>query len=107
MSANVGMTLIACGFVQYNAGVPTFTWQNGGFVNAITDTGVGLATITLDVEVDPDEGIVQCVASSATADDNACADHSSDTTILVTLGDGAGAASDHDFWISVYEREFR
>ena len=107
MSANIGMTLVAAGFVQYAGGVPSFTWQNGGFVDAIVDTAAGIATITLMHEVDPLEGFIACVASTAVADNNVCIDHTTDTTIIATGGTGGAAAADNDFWLMVYQRDLR
>lgn len=105
MSANLGMTLVAAGLAQYAAGVPSWTWQTGGFNNAIGDTGVGDAAVTLqtDHQVDPTEAYIEAHAFNGAANSNINTVHSSDTAIQV-LGAVAAVATDLGFYIAVYRR---
>ena len=109
MSANIGMTLIACGLVAYAGGVPSFTWQNGGFVNAIVDTAAGIATITLAASANVDllQAYIKVSALVAAIDLNCNVIQTNDTTVVVRGWTGGGVAADNDFFISVYERELR
>ena len=107
MSAlNEGAILLACGKVTYVGGVPTFTWQNGGFVNAIADTGAGDALFTLDAEslADPTERMVFLQPLGAAGNTNMQYVETSDTQIQV-LGFVAAVATDIDFNIQVWQQK--
>ncbi len=109
MSANIGVTLVACGLVEYVGTAPTFTWQNGGFVNAIAETAGGVATITLNgqAEVDLLQACIQVSCLIGTIDENCNAIQTSDTVLVVRGSDMAAAAVDVDFWLAVYQRDLR
>jgi hypothetical protein len=107
MSAlNEGAILLACGKVEYTAGVPAFVWQNGGFVDAIGDTGLGDALLSLDDEyqVDPTDRIVQVNPRGGAPNTNIQVVDVDDTDIQV-LGFVAAAPADADFNIWVWQRK--
>lgn len=53
-SADIGAKLrvIAAGSVLFTAGAPTFAFNSGDFVNAITDNGPGNITLTMKAGLD-------------------------------------------------------
>lgn len=109
-----GLKLVAEGLVQFNAGVPSFTWQNGAFSNTIVDTGVGDITLNLM----PGKGILaaECCgvasplgAQAASGLRAVAINHVSATAKQITMlqEQGAGAASaraDIDTYVALYQR---
>ena len=87
--------------VAYAGGVPSISKQNG-VADSVADTGVGVATITLDGG-GIDESECYCTATPKGTGDAMCVvEHTSDTVKVVRVFDADGAALDADFDLLIF-----